>query len=143
MIIFVQNKTQIVMSDGYNIYLMIEQGKLLINLPTDFPYDKTWEIAGDLYADFANSKYNDPNKPIIECINEYYRVYVSNIEELDGVGCGIHPITLLVYPQLSNGSYALYDPTHLDDHSDEWFEKVCGDQTKNDLIKTLHTLYSI
>jgi len=62
---------------GYQIYLMVELAKLNGVIEKEIEYDTQWEEAEELFKNFYESKFNNPNQPEIECIEAFLKDYIE------------------------------------------------------------------
>lgn len=57
--------------NGYNIFLVVELGKLRGVINSNLEYDLLWEEATKLYEEFEKSTFNDENRSEYDCIDAF------------------------------------------------------------------------
>jgi hypothetical protein len=70
---FTAESKQKLSTNGYSIYLMIELAKCYGLLEKETEYDILWEEGKSLYAQFEQSKFDDPKKGEYDCIEEFLK----------------------------------------------------------------------
>lgn len=72
-------------TNPYLIFLMIELARVNDVIAKDLEYDMTWEKGEDLFAEFKDSKFNDPNEGVYELIEQFLIDKVENATSIKGV----------------------------------------------------------
>lgn len=98
--------------------LLQEHGKI----PSGIEYDILFERIPDYYLAYTNSKYDDPNKPLVECMLEFINSDEFSLEPTITLRL---PSTILSNAQAFLDAQTERDELNIDGDHDAAFEVEC------------------